>query len=79
MSKIHTIFAGIFETLVRGCVARRMEDLDDDTLKTIAAAEVPAQYSYLDDLDVFCACHAAGTKCASAGGLETLSPDDPRR
>jgi prevent-host-death family protein len=46
------ISAAAFETLVRGRVARRMEDLDDETLKAIAAAEVPAHFAYLDKIDL---------------------------
>ena len=45
------ISAEAFETLVRGRVARRIEDLDDETLKALAAAEVPAHYAYLDKID----------------------------
>lgn len=33
-------------------VAERMEDLDDEALKAIAAAEVPAQFAYLDEIDL---------------------------
>lgn len=40
-------------TIMRhGRVARRMEDLDAGILKAIAAAEVPADYAYLDNLDL---------------------------
>lgn len=46
------ISAAAFETLTQGRVARRMEDLDGDTLKAIAAAEVPAHFAYLDNLDL---------------------------
>ena len=46
------ISAAAFETLVRGRVARRMEDLDDETLKAIAAAEVPPHFAYLDKIDL---------------------------
>ena len=46
------ISAAAFETLIRGRVARRMEDLDDDTLKAIAAAEAPRRFAYLDNLDL---------------------------
>lgn len=46
------ISAAAFETLIRGRVARRMEDLDGDTLKAIAAAEVPAHFAYLDNIDL---------------------------
>ena len=41
-----------FEVLVRGRLAQRMEDLDDNSLKAIASAEVPPHYAYLDDLDL---------------------------
>lgn len=46
------ISAAAFETLVKGRVARRMEDLDADTLRAIAAAEVPAHFAYLDNIDL---------------------------
>ena len=46
------ISAAAFETLVRGRVARRMEDLDDEALKSLAAAEVPAHFAYLDNIDL---------------------------
>ena len=46
------VSAAAFETLVRGRVGRRMEDLDDETLKAIAAAEVPAHFAYLDKIDL---------------------------
>ena len=46
------ISASAFETLVRGRVASRMEDLDDETLKAIAAAEVPPHFAYLDKIDL---------------------------
>jgi len=38
--------------LIHGRLARRMEDLDVDTLKALAAAEVPADYACLDNLDL---------------------------
>jgi prevent-host-death family protein len=46
------ISAAAFETLVRGRVARRIEDLDDETLKAIAAAEVPPHFASLDTIDL---------------------------
>ena len=46
------ISAAAFETLVRGRVARRIENLDDETLKAIAAAEVPPHFAYLDTIDL---------------------------
>jgi prevent-host-death family protein len=46
------ISAAAFEVLVRGRIARRVEDLDEDSLKAIAAAEVPAHFAYLDKIDL---------------------------
>ncbi len=48
----HTVLmsAAVFEVLVKGRVARAVEDLDDDTLKAIANSSVPAEYAALDDL-----------------------------
>ena len=46
------VSAAVFETLARGRIAQRMEDLDDAELKELAAAEVPAAYAYLDKLDL---------------------------
>jgi prevent-host-death family protein len=46
------ISAAAFEALVRGRIARRTEDLDDETLKAISAAEVPAHFAYLDKIDL---------------------------
>jgi prevent-host-death family protein len=47
----HTVLvsADFFEALVKGRVARRVEDLDEATIKAIEAAEVPDKYAYLDD------------------------------
>jgi prevent-host-death family protein len=47
----HTVLvsADFFEALVKGRVARRVEDLDEATIKAIEAAGVPAKYAYLDD------------------------------
>ena len=39
-----------FEMVMKGCVARWVENLDDDTLKAIANSEVPADYAALNDL-----------------------------
>ncbi len=43
----HTVLmsAAVFEVLVKGRVARAVEDLDDDTLKAIANSSVPAEYA----------------------------------
>ena len=46
------IAAATFKTLIQGRIARRMEDLDDETLKAIAAAEVPPHFAYLDKIDL---------------------------
>jgi prevent-host-death family protein len=46
------ISAAAFEVLVRGRVAQRMEDLDDESLKALAAAEAPAHFAYLDNIDL---------------------------
>ena len=48
----HTVMmsAALFETLLKGRVARRVEDLDDDTLHAIANSAVPEEYASLDDL-----------------------------
>jgi prevent-host-death family protein len=47
----HTVLvaADLFEALMKGRIARRVEDLDDATAKAIAEAEVPAEYADLDD------------------------------
>ena len=46
------ISAAAFATLVRGRAGRRMEDIDDETLKAIAAAEVPPRFACLDKIDL---------------------------
>jgi prevent-host-death family protein len=40
----HTVLmsAALFEVVMKGRVARNVEDLDDDTLRAIAGASVPA-------------------------------------
>jgi len=40
----------IFEVLVRGRMARPVEDLDEDTLKAIARSTVPQEHAALDRL-----------------------------
>ena len=42
--------ASLFETVIKGRIARKVEDLDDETLRAIAESEVPAEYDHLDDL-----------------------------
>jgi len=46
----HTVLisADYYELLTRGRIVRRIEDIDDDTLNAITAAEVPAEYAHLD-------------------------------
>jgi len=48
----HTVLmsAALFEMVMKGRVVRRVEDLDDDTLKAIAAGSVGPEHAYLDDL-----------------------------
>ena len=48
----HTVLmsAAFFEMVMKGRVARPVEDLDDDTLKAIASSTVPAEYAALDDI-----------------------------
>ncbi len=48
----HTVLvsAAFFDMVLKGRVARRVEDLDDDTLKAIAEAEVSPEYAALDAL-----------------------------
>ena len=48
----HTVLlsAATFEVLVKGRVARAVEDLDDDTLKAIANSSVPHEYAHLDNI-----------------------------
>ena len=49
----HTVLlsAELYETVLKGRVARRVEDLDDATLEAIARAEVPARFAHLDTLE----------------------------
>jgi prevent-host-death family protein len=50
--RTHTVLmsAEFFEMVMKGRLARAVEDLDDDTLKAISKAEVSAEYAALDDL-----------------------------
>lgn len=50
--RLHTVLvsAAFFELVMKGRVARPVEDLDDDTLKAIAASSVPAGYAALDEI-----------------------------
>ena len=44
------VAADFFNAVLNGRVARRVEDLDDETIKAIASAEVPAKFAHLDKL-----------------------------
>ena len=48
----HTVLlsAALFEVFTKGRVARPVEELDDDTLKAIAASSVPAEHAELNAL-----------------------------
>jgi hypothetical protein len=48
----HTVLmsAALFAVVMKGRVARKVEDLDDDTLTAIANASVPATHAALDDI-----------------------------
>lgn len=50
--RTHTVLvsAAFFEMVMKGRVARPVEELDDDTLKAIANSTVPAEYAALDKL-----------------------------
>ena len=50
--RTHTVLmsAALFEMVMKGRVARPVEDLDDDTLRAIARAEVSAEHAALDNL-----------------------------
>jgi PHD/YefM family antitoxin component YafN of YafNO toxin-antitoxin module len=51
-SRAHTVLvsATLFELMLKGRIARKIEDLDAETLEAIAEASVPAEYDALDDL-----------------------------
>jgi prevent-host-death family protein len=48
----HTVLvsAVLFDVLTKGGIARRVEELDDDTLRAIAAASVPEDLAAPDGL-----------------------------
>ncbi|WP_296745436.1 type II toxin-antitoxin system prevent-host-death family antitoxin [Mesorhizobium sp.] len=50
--RTHTVLlsAAMFEVLVKGKVSRPVEDLDDETLKAIAASAVPSEFDELDTM-----------------------------
>ena len=51
--RTHTVLmsAALFEIVMKGRVARKVEDLDDDTLQAIADSSVPDEFAELDDVD----------------------------
>ena len=48
----HTVLlsAAMFEVLIRGRIARSVEELDDDTLRAIAGSAVPPGHEHLDKI-----------------------------
>jgi prevent-host-death family protein len=50
--RAHTVLisAAFFEMVLRGRIARPVEELDDETMRAIADSAVPAEYAALDDL-----------------------------
>jgi prevent-host-death family protein len=48
----HTVLmsAALFAVVMKGRVARRVEDLDNDTLKAIADASLPPSHAALDKI-----------------------------
>jgi len=48
----HTVLmsAVFFEMVMKGRVARRVEELDDDTIKEIGRSSVSSEYAHLDNL-----------------------------
>ena len=48
----HTVLmsATFFEMVMKGRIARRVEDLDEETLKAIAGSAVAPEYAPLDNL-----------------------------
>ena len=50
--RVHTVLmsAMFFELVTKGRVARAVEDLDDDTLRAIAASAVAPEFDHLDGL-----------------------------
>lgn len=48
--RTHTVLvsADHYELLTRGRIVRRIEDLDEATIRAIETAEVPARFNYLD-------------------------------
>jgi prevent-host-death family protein len=50
--RIHTVLmsAALFDMVTQGRIARRIEDLDCETVNAIARGAVPSEYEHLDDM-----------------------------
>ena len=50
--RTHTVLmsASLFDLVMKGRVARTVEELDGDTLRAIAESAVPSEYAALDEL-----------------------------
>ena len=50
--RTHTVLmsASLFELVTKGRVARKVEDIDDETLEAISKSEVPDEFAHLDEL-----------------------------
>ena len=50
--RTHTVLmsASFFEIIIKGRIARHVEDLDEDTTNAIARSTVSSDYAHLDDL-----------------------------
>jgi len=50
--RVHTVLmsATFFDLVMKGRVARTVENLDDDTLRAIAGSAVPPEFVHLDDI-----------------------------
>jgi hypothetical protein len=44
--------AAMFDLLTKGKVSRAIEELDNETLRALSEAEVPAQFAQLDAIDL---------------------------
>lgn len=51
-ARAHTVLisASLFEIVMKGRVARKIEDIDDDTARAIAKSAVGSEHAALDDL-----------------------------
>jgi prevent-host-death family protein len=50
--RTHTVLmsAAFFEMIMKGRIARAVEDLDDDTVKAISGSSVSSEYAHLDNI-----------------------------